>query len=87
MAQQDLIDGLGWSASRASHMLHRLELRGFVHRIQGGYGRARVVQLTGAGAAHLTKAFDAHGRAFRTMLLDRLTDRQRATLLRVMTGT
>ncbi|EKT76383.1 MarR family transcriptional regulator [Rhodococcus wratislaviensis IFP 2016] len=87
MPQLELTDGLSWSASRASHMLHRLELRGFVHRVHSGYGRARVVQLTPGGSAHLMKAFDAHGRAFRTMLLDRLTERQRTTLLKVMTGT
>ncbi|GEM_PF-6911571 len=85
MLQQELTDGLGWSASRASHLLHRLELRGFVHRVGSGYGRARVVQLTTAGTAHLFKAFDAHGRAFRTVLLDDLTDKQRATLVAVMT--
>lgn len=84
--QLELTNGLGWSASRASHLLHRLELRGFVHRVHGGRGRAQVVQLTDAGRTHLMKAFDVHGRAFRRMLLDRLTKSQRITLLKVMTA-
>jgi DNA-binding MarR family transcriptional regulator len=85
MPQLDLVAALGWSASRASHLLRRLEDRGLVGREDTGQGRARTVSLTDAGKAHLVRAFDVHGRAFRDSVLDRLTEHQRTILMTVMT--
>ncbi|MFE9644424.1 hypothetical protein ACFYO0_09915 [Streptomyces sp. NPDC006365] len=42
--------------------------------------RARIVRLTEEAHRHLTGAFEAHGRAFRTMPLDRSPEEQRAAL-------
>ena len=84
LPQLELATELNWSASRASHLLNRLEQRSFVSREDAGQGRARIVRLTEEGHRQLMKAFDAHGRAFRSMLLDRLTMDQRATLLAIM---
>ncbi|MCG8970253.1 MarR family winged helix-turn-helix transcriptional regulator [Streptomyces sp. CL12-4] len=85
LPQLELATALNWSASRASHLLHRLGQRSFVTREDSGQGRARVVRLTEEGHRHLLGAFEAHGRAFRAMLLDRLSAEQRATLLAIMT--
>jgi DNA-binding MarR family transcriptional regulator len=85
LPQLDLATGLGWSASRMSHLLRRLERRGFVAREDSGQGRARNVRLTNDGCTHLLKAFDAHGAAFQRELLDRLNHTERATLLAIMT--
>lgn len=86
LPQLDLATGLNWSASRTSHLLHRLEQRSFVTREDAGQGRARIVRLTEEGHRHLMGAFEVHGRAFRTMLLDRLSAEQRAALLAIMTA-
>jgi DNA-binding MarR family transcriptional regulator len=80
-----LTEDLGWSPSRASHLLTRLEARGFIRRKDIGPRRARTVLLTESGRAFVIRAFDIHGRAFRESLLDRLTAAQRSTLLGIMT--
>jgi DNA-binding MarR family transcriptional regulator len=84
LAQLELAQGLNWSASRASHLLNRLGQRSFVTREDAGQGRARIVRLTEEGYQQLMGAFEAHGRAFRAMLIDRLSEEERATLLAIM---
>ncbi|WP_225636638.1 MarR family winged helix-turn-helix transcriptional regulator [Streptomyces solaniscabiei] len=84
LPQLELATALNWSTSRASHLLHRLDQRSFVTREDSGQGRARIVRLTEEGHRHLRGAFEAHGRAFRTTLLDRLSAEQRSTLLAIM---
>lgn len=86
LSQQDLTKGLGWSPSRLSHQLDRLERRSFVDRSGTGRGRAMTIRLTKAGRAHLLQAFDVHGHAFRVSLLDHLSETERKTLLTIMTS-
>jgi DNA-binding MarR family transcriptional regulator len=86
LPQLALTDDLGWSPSRASHLLTRLEGRELIRREDIGPRRARTVLLTESGRAFVTRAFDVHGRAFRDRLLDRLTPEQRSTLLGIMTA-
>ncbi len=87
ISQHRLAGALGWSASRASHLLHRLEGRGFIAREDVGQGRAREVRLTDEGHARLLRAFGAHGAAFRKMLIDRLAGDERRMLLALMART
>lgn len=84
LPQHDLTVDLGWSHSRGSHLLRRLEGRGFVERHDLGHGRARNVRLTAQGLDRLMGAFEVHGQAFRDALLDRLTPAQRRVLQEVM---
>ena len=84
LPQHDLTTELGWSHSRGSHLLRRLEGRGFVERRDLGQGRARNVRLTSQGLDRLLNAFEVHGQAFRDVFLDRLTPTQRQVLKDVM---
>lgn len=84
ISQLNLTTELGWSASRMSHSLTRLEERAFITREDLGRGRARTVRLTGEGERHLLRGLDAHGRAVREALLDRLGPEQRAMLAALM---
>jgi len=84
VSQHDLSTELGWSPSRASHLLRRLEARSYIARRESGDGRLKLVQLTEPGLAQLLLAFDAHGSAFRRSLLNRLTTVERSCLLEVM---
>lgn len=84
VTQLNLTTDLGWSASRMSHLLNRLEERSFIDRADTGRGRARTVRLAEAGEERLHLARDAHTQAVHAVLLDRLDERQRTTLLGVM---
>lgn len=84
LPQHDLTVELGWSHSRGSHLLRRLEGRGFVERHDIGQGRARKVRLTSQGFEQLMGAFEVHGQAFRDVLLDRLTPTQWRVLKEIM---
>lgn len=84
--QVELTVELGWSASRISHLLTRLEERRFIRRGDAGRGRVRTAELTPAGAERLSLARAEHGQAVRAALLDQLDAGQREMLRAVMAG-
>ncbi|MGP6173614.1 MarR family winged helix-turn-helix transcriptional regulator [Corynebacterium sp. A21] len=86
LPQHDLTVDLGWSRSRCSHLLNRLESRGFVAKHDLGQGKQQNVRLTDPGRQQLEKGLRAHRQAFRSALLDQLSPTQRSVLQAVMGG-
>lgn len=83
LAQRDLTAALGWSRSRVSHLLRRLEKRGFVERYSPR-GREQDLRLTTQGLQHLEDGQAAYHQKSREVLLDQLTPIQRNILHDVM---
>jgi DNA-binding MarR family transcriptional regulator len=78
----DLVDSLSWEKSRVSHILTRMENRGFVARTQGGAsGRRTGIGLTATGRRIVRSALQAHAGNIRRYFLDSLTPQQ-ATAIR-----
>jgi DNA-binding MarR family transcriptional regulator len=63
---------LGWSASRLSHQLSRMEKRGLVDRASSGRGRSVRVTFTAAGRSEFEAAAEVHAHAVRTHFLSTL---------------
>jgi DNA-binding MarR family transcriptional regulator len=78
--QNQLAVALDWHRSRLSHQLTRMESRGLVarHGVDGGVE----VTLTDAGRALYEKARPIHAAAVRRRFLDKLTEAQKAALLK-----
>jgi DNA-binding MarR family transcriptional regulator len=73
----DLAESLGWEKSRVSHLLTRMERRGFVQRIESGAtGRRTNIGLTPTGLENAEVALLTHGRSIRRYFLDPLTSEQ-----------
>lgn len=83
LPQQQLGLDIGWSESRVSHQLRRMQERGHVVRAPAGHGRSMVVRLTPAGADALAAALPAHAAAVRQQFISRLTARDQQDLMRV----
>src|SRR3981081_1829012 len=56
LTQRDLGESLGWSASRLSHQLERMEGRDLLTRVDKGTGRLRDVGITEYGAEEIGEA-------------------------------
>ena len=69
LGQHELAGSLGWSPSRLSHQLSRLERRDLVSRTSAGTGRRMTVALTAAGAQQFGNALAVHARAVRRHFL------------------
>ncbi|MCC3764698.1 MarR family transcriptional regulator [Glycomyces sp. TRM65418] len=70
----ELSDRLGWSRSRLSHHMARMERRGLVIREDyPGAGRGAVVKLTETGARAVREAAPGHVASVRRHLIDRLS--------------
>ena len=69
MQQSGLQDSLGWSASRLSHLLHRMEARGLLSRRDVGRGRAVYVELSQAGCDAAARAAVVHAAVVRDIFL------------------
>lgn len=67
--QQDIADRLGWSRSRLSRQLSRMEERGLVRRAAGP--TATTIEATEFGRRVAAKARLAHADAVRAVLLSR----------------
>jgi DNA-binding MarR family transcriptional regulator len=65
LSQLTLGESLGWSASRLSHQLRRMESRGLVTRSPLGRGRAMKVVLTEPGRRELSSARAVQARSVR----------------------
>ncbi|MGT2427427.1 MarR family winged helix-turn-helix transcriptional regulator [Amnibacterium kyonggiense] len=72
MAQKRLQAELGWTATRLSHQLARMERRMLVVRAAAGAGRSVDVRLTAAGAEVLQRAKVPHARAVRDHFFSRV---------------
>ncbi|GAA3939178.1 MarR family winged helix-turn-helix transcriptional regulator [Microbacterium soli] len=70
--QRVLGEHLGWSASRLSHQLRRMEKRGLLTRPKSGHGRSMQVVLTASGRAELDSALAVHARSVREHFLSTL---------------
>jgi DNA-binding MarR family transcriptional regulator len=80
LTQRDLGESLGWSASRLSHQLERMEARDLLTRVDTGTGRLRDVGLTEYGAQEIGEAVRVHATAVRTHFLGSLDDREKQAL-------
>jgi len=70
---------LNWEQSRLSHLLTRMERRGFVTREDcPGDGRGALVVLTPAGRAAIQSAAPGHVAAVRRLIFDPLDGGQAA---------
>lgn len=86
LSRQSLEQSLGWSPSRLSHQLRRMEARGLVARADAGRGRHVNVELAEEGWELLAAADGAHAAAVRRHLLDPLPPEVRAFLLAEQEG-
>ena len=80
LTQRDLGELLGWSASRLSHQLERMETRDLITRVDTGTGRLRDVGLTEHGAQEIGEAVRVHAAAVRTHFLGSLDEREKQVL-------
>ena len=80
LTQRDLGESLGWSASRLSHQLERMEGRDLLTRVDKGTGRLRDVGLTEHGAQEIREALRVHAAAVRTHFLGSLDEREKHAL-------
>jgi len=80
LTQRDLGELLGWSASRLSHQLQRMETRDLITRVDTGTGRLRDVGLTEHGAQEIGEAVRVHAAAVRTHFLGSLDEREKQVL-------
>lgn len=70
--QRVLGEHLGWSASRLSHQLRRMEQRGLLTRAEAGHGRSVLVTLTAFGREELSTALAVHAHSVRMHFLSTL---------------
>ena len=84
LGQHELAASLGWSPSRLSHQLARLERRDLVGRESAGTGRRMTVGLTSAGARQFANALAVHARAVRRHFLAGLSGDDLAALRAVL---
>jgi DNA-binding MarR family transcriptional regulator len=80
LGQRELLASLGWSASRLSHQLRRMSLRGQLEREEAGPGRLMEVRLSPAGTRAIERALEVLGEAVRRALLNDLDAPMRAFL-------
>jgi DNA-binding MarR family transcriptional regulator len=76
-----LADALNWEKSRVSHLLSRMEGRGFVARFEDGApGRRTAIHLSGAGHRVAEAALRVHDGNVRRLFFDRVTAEQAAAI-------
>jgi DNA-binding MarR family transcriptional regulator len=77
----DLAEALAWDKSRVSHLLTRMETRGFVSRIESGAaGRRTGISLTPNGRRVAQAAITVHAGTIRRYFLDQLSLEQTAAI-------
>jgi DNA-binding MarR family transcriptional regulator len=81
LGQQALADSMQLTKGAMSHQLTRMAARGLIHRDKGPAGVG--VVLTEQGRSGLRQARPVHAKAVREHLVDRLSDEERETLLRI----
>lgn len=71
LEQRALADSLGWSASRTSHQISRMQRRRLLERRAAGTGRMVSIALTERGADRAEHAAGAHAASVRKHFLSR----------------
>ena len=80
-----LLEAVSLSQPALSRLVARLEARGLLARSEAeGDGRAVVVHLSDAGSALIDRAIEIHARAVHETLTGKLSDTERASLLRTL---
>jgi DNA-binding MarR family transcriptional regulator len=81
MRVSEFAESLGWEKSRVSHLLTRMEHRGFVERTRyGASGRRTGIGLTATGRRVAQRAVVGHAGNIRRYVLDSLTPEQAAVI-------
>lgn len=71
----DLAEMVSFSPSRLSHVVRRMEARGWVEACASPTDkRSKIVRLTQAGRGVLDRAWPPHARAIRDLFLDQITE-------------
>ena len=84
MAMGVLAEALGWSQSRLSHAMARMEEAGWVRRIPSPTDkRSNLAQLTEAGRQKLVDAAPGHVAAVRHLVIDALSPEQLEALTQI----
>jgi len=84
MAMGVLAEALGWSQSRLSHAMARMEEAGWVRRIPSPTDkRSNLAQLTEAGRRKLVEAAPGHVAAVRHLVIDALSPEQLEALTQI----
>jgi DNA-binding MarR family transcriptional regulator len=79
LTQRALGRSLGWSASRLSHQLARMQARNLVRRRSAGTGRLLYIDLVEGGRTEIVKAVRVHAAAVRAHFLAPLGPEVRRT--------
>ena len=83
----DLAQRLSISPSRLTHLVGRLEDRGWVERCPSADDRrATLAVLTDEGESVMREAWSGHARLLRSILIDEIDPEERATLERIFRG-
>lgn len=80
MRQQELADAMRWDRTRLSHVLTRMEARGWIKRMKDGKG-ATLVLLDGAGRTEQHAVAPVLARIVKERFFDRLNQAQLDSLL------
>ncbi|MFI6047687.1 MarR family winged helix-turn-helix transcriptional regulator [Nocardia sp. NPDC051321] len=65
LGQKQLGELVGWTTTRLSHQLTRMQRRGFVDRSAAGHGRLMTISLTDAGRQTYQSALAVHANSVR----------------------
>ncbi|WP_328610739.1 MarR family transcriptional regulator [Amycolatopsis sp. NBC_00345] len=84
MSQKQLGELVGWTATRMSHQLARMQKRGFVDRAAAGRGRLMTISLTDTGQRTYESALPAHAQSVRAHFLRHLDAKSGDSALRFM---
>ena len=82
MRQQELADANRWDRTRLSHVLTRMEVRGWIKRVKGEKG-ATLVLLDQAGRTEQHTVAPVLARIVKERFFDRLNEAQLASLLEI----
>lgn len=84
LTMSQLADELGFSPSRTSHAVERMEAKGWVTREPSpDDGRVKLVKLTPAGTEIFHEVWPDHANLVRELFLAQMTSEERATLVAV----
>ena len=77
----ELADELSFSVSRLTHVIQRMESKGWVQRRTPDEDkRVKMVSLTDKGRQRFGDAWPSHAEAIRELFLDQLTDDDRISI-------
>ncbi|MFJ7213730.1 MarR family winged helix-turn-helix transcriptional regulator [Amycolatopsis sp. NPDC098790] len=86
LSQKQLGELMGWTATRLSHQLARMQGRGFVGRAPTGRGRLMTISLADRGLQAYESALPVHAQAVRAHFFSHLDPVDFETGLRFLVG-